>query len=153
MDHGTFDLVNESFQNITIAGILFVETEDSSNQYLVINIDRPSGNMSGSHVNRYYIYPTRVNGYYWTKHGVTVDVIIDQFQIVVGHIQGKPIMASIQPVPLVESRSWFMSLLSIGMVMAQSRGSGYNFCYCRLRLHSITYRMRKPGYMLYLANK
>lgn len=86
-----FDPENEASQNITIAGTLFAETEGNKKQYMVVDIDRPSGNMSDAHITRYYIDPNRVNGHYWTKHDVTIDIASGQYQSVVGRIPGQPI--------------------------------------------------------------
>lgn len=86
-----FDPENEASQNITIASTLFAETEGNRKQYMIVDIDRPSGNMSDPHITRYYIDPNRVNGHYWTKHDVTIDIASGQYQSVVGRMPGQPI--------------------------------------------------------------
>ncbi|KAL3471264.1 hypothetical protein BJX99DRAFT_263461 [Aspergillus californicus] len=81
-----FDPVNESRQKITIAGALFAASQDI--QYLVVDIDRLSGNAGDSHITRYHINPTREDGHYWVKHDVTVDISTGEYQSVVGRAGG-----------------------------------------------------------------
>ncbi|KAL4990680.1 hypothetical protein BDW68DRAFT_153694 [Aspergillus falconensis] len=85
-----FDPVNEVPQNITVTGALFAETQ-TKQQYLVVDIDRPSGNSADPHITRYHIDPARAEGHYWVKHDVTVDIAAGDYQSVVGRVSGKPV--------------------------------------------------------------
>ncbi|KAF4338052.1 gamma-glutamyltranspeptidase periplasmic precursor [Fusarium beomiforme] len=83
-----FDAVGEQSENIRITGALFVETEDEQ-QYMVVDIDRPSGTMADAHITRYHIDPSSPDSHKWVKHDVTVDISAGQYQSVVGRVSGK----------------------------------------------------------------
>ncbi|KAL4724373.1 hypothetical protein ACLX1H_008987 [Fusarium chlamydosporum] len=83
-----FDPANDQPQHINILGCLFAETHGKT-QYLVVDISRPSSNVSDSHIRRYHIDPSHSKGHYWVKHDVTVDISGGQYQSAVGRVSGK----------------------------------------------------------------
>jgi len=87
----SFDPVNELAQKITIAGALFAETQGKGQQYLIVDIDRPSGDAAEPHITRYRIDPARASGTYWVKHDTTVDIDAAGYRSIVGRISGKPV--------------------------------------------------------------
>lgn len=85
-----FDPVNEVPQKIAVRGAMFADTEECE-QYLVVDIDRPSQNAADPHIARYHIDSSCTSGHYWVKHDVTIDLAASSYQSAVGRMRGKPV--------------------------------------------------------------
>ena len=74
--------------SLSIVGIMFAETL-SSQQYLVVDIDRSSNSStstSAKDIVRYYIDPAKTSGSHWVRRDVPVDIEDGNYQSCVGMI-------------------------------------------------------------------
>lgn len=80
-----FDPINENSRKIVITGTLFGESQDS-NEYLVVDVRRPSAYSAHSNITRYHIDPKPVTGHFWVKHDVSIDIEAGNYQSCVGRV-------------------------------------------------------------------